>query len=373
MKYQNGSLRKKTRKDGSQVWVFRYRVNGKPAQKTLSVSEYPAVGSVKVQLQALIFSLNDKATMTKTTPFGMVVERFIVEERLREILAQPTGAVTEKDGLAFSTANRYISTFKCHILPRWGTIPIGDIRAIDVLSWIKDLPVAGTTKSGVKALMHYMFEKAMLWEMLEIQRNPIDLVKIKGASIRKKKKVILTPEQFWELHALLPEQIAEMCWFASFTGLRVSELTALRREHIVEGILYPQAACFHGRVGAVKTESSLGEIPLDPAIMERLKLPAEGLLFPTAAGGNHFGGKIQQEVLRPLGRKLWGVDNLGWHSFRHTYRAWHDESGTAIGVQQKLMRHANVSTTMNVYGASAMRSKREANSKVVQMVLGRMA
>jgi hypothetical protein len=33
------------------------------------------------------------------------------------------------------------------------------------------------------------------------------------------------------------------------------------------------------------------------------------------------------------------------------------------------MRHAQIATTMNVYGNSMMESKREANSKVVQMAL----
>jgi hypothetical protein len=33
------------------------------------------------------------------------------------------------------------------------------------------------------------------------------------------------------------------------------------------------------------------------------------------------------------------------------------------------MRHAQVATTMNVYGNAPMATKREANSKVVQMVL----
>lgn len=33
------------------------------------------------------------------------------------------------------------------------------------------------------------------------------------------------------------------------------------------------------------------------------------------------------------------------------------------------MRHAQVATTMNVYGNALMTTKREANSKVVQMVL----
>jgi hypothetical protein len=33
------------------------------------------------------------------------------------------------------------------------------------------------------------------------------------------------------------------------------------------------------------------------------------------------------------------------------------------------MRHAQVSTTMNVYGNAMMESKRDANSKVVRMAL----
>ena len=40
-----------------------------------------------------------------------------------------------------------------------------------------------------------------------------------------------------------------------------------------------------------------------------------------------------------------------------------------MGVQQKLMRHAQISTTMNVYGNALMDAKREANSKVVRMAL----
>jgi len=55
--------------------------------------------------------------------------------------------------------------------------------------------------------------------------------------------------------------------------------------------------------------------------------------------------------------------------FRHSYRAWLDETGAPLGVQQKLMRHANISTTMNVYGGAFMESKRKANTSAVQRVL----
>jgi hypothetical protein len=45
--------------------------------------------------------------------------------------------------------------------------------------------------------------------------------------------------------------------------------------------------------------------------------------------------------------------------FRHTYRAWLDETGAPVGVQQKLMRHAHVSTTMDQYGNASALAKRK--------------
>jgi len=63
------------------------------------------------------------------------------------------------------------------------------------------------------------------------------------------------------------------------------------------------------------------------------------------------------------------LDNVGWHTFRHTYRSWLDDAGAPIGVQQKLMRHADISTTAK-YGDALMESKRKHNSIVVRRALG---
>jgi integrase len=60
--------------------------------------------------------------------------------------------------------------------------------------------------------------------------------------------------------------------------------------------------------------------------------------------------------------------SIGWHTFRHTYRSWLDDTGAPMGVQQKLMRHAQISTTMNVYG-NALMAKRKANTAVVNRIL----
>jgi hypothetical protein len=39
-------------------------------------------------------------------------------------------------------------------------------------------------------------------------------------------------------------------------------------------------------------------------------------------------------------------------------------------VQQELMRHASIQTTMNVYGRAMTETKRHANSQVVGLVFG---
>jgi integrase len=40
-----------------------------------------------------------------------------------------------------------------------------------------------------------------------------------------------------------------------------------------------------------------------------------------------------------------------------------------VGVQQKLMRHADIRTTMNIYGDAATEEMRQAHEKVVRLVL----
>jgi hypothetical protein len=80
------------------------------------------------------------------------------------------------------------------------------------------------------------------------------------------------------------------------------------------------------------------------------------------------GDAIQKDYLRPAGEKI-GLQGMGWHSFRHTYRTLIDDIGTPLGVQQRLMRHADIKTTMNTYGSAFEKTKRRANSRVADLVL----
>ena len=380
-RFQKGSLRRMARKSGADVWEYRYRNHAEPGsplrQITLSTLEFPTETKALIHLQEQVLRINGpKAYRAQTAPtLGLVIDRFLKEERIDDILRQKPGVTTITDGISYSTAAGYRSYIKNHIEPRWARTPLAAVKPLEIAEWLKSLPLSPKTRGQVRALMHLLFEKAMLWELITLQRNPIELVKVKNSTRRQKKPQILAPEKFRDLVALLGEPYKTMAIVAMCTGLRVSEVLALRWEHIDfnAGVMLVQQGVVNGRVGRVKTEASQDEVPLDPgfaAVLEDWKgNRTAGLVFPShITGGCYYAGIIQRQILKPKGEQI-GVVGLGWHTFRHTYRSLLDETGAPIGVQQKLMRHSNVATTMNVYGNSTLKAKQQANSKVVQMVM----
>jgi integrase len=67
---------------------------------------------------------------------------------------------------------------------------------------------------------------------------------------------------------------------------------------------------------------------------------------------------------------LEGRDWAPWHSqFSDTYRCWLDAVGTPIAVQQKLMRHSDIRTTMNMYGTVVTDEMDIAAAKVAGLAL----
>jgi integrase len=64
-----------------------------------------------------------------------------------------------------------------------------------------------------------------------------------------------------------------------------------------------------------------------------------------------------------------GIGLIGTHTFRHSFRSWLDSMGTPIALQQKLMRHSDIRTTMNVYGDVMPDEMRQAHDRLAQRIL----
>jgi integrase len=59
----------------------------------------------------------------------------------------------------------------------------------------------------------------------------------------------------------------------------------------------------------------------------------------------------------------WSCDRKA--TLRHSYRSWLDAVGTGVAVQQKLMRHSDIRTTMNIYEDVVTDEMERAQSKGV--------
>lgn len=81
-------------------------------------------------------------------------------------------------------------------------------------------------------------------------------------------------------------------------------------------------------------------------------------------------GSLRRHQLERVAKIIGLKEGIGWHTFRHTYRSWLDETGAPMKVQQELMRRASIQTTMNIYGRAMTNTKRKANSQVVGLVFG---
>jgi integrase len=121
-------------------------------------------------------------------------------------------------------------------------------------------------------------------------------------------------------------------------------------------------------------------LPLDAAVVSALKnwkletrFPADGdfvFASPSMLGRQPLHGySAQRDVLKPAAIRA-GLSPIGWHSLRHSYRTWLDETGAPISVQKELMRHSTIAMTMDGYGRGVASANREANSRVVGMLLG---
>jgi site-specific recombinase XerD len=60
---------------------------------------------------------------------------------------------------------------------------------------------------------------------------------------------------------------------------------------------------------------------------------------------------------------------IGWHSFGHSLATNLRALGVDIKVAQELLRHASSRTTLDIYTRAVSQQKRNANKKVVAMML----
>ena len=93
-------------------------------------------------------------------------------------------------------------------------------------------------------------------------------------------------------------------------------------------------------------------------------------LFPSprSASGLHGHSSIlMQKVLHPACDNA-KIPRIGWHALRHSYRTWMNSAKITAGTAKDMMRHADIATTMNVYGRTIPAEMREASNAIAGLL-----
>jgi integrase len=245
---------------------------------------------------------------------------------------------------------------------------------LPVEQWLRSLHLAPKSKVHIRSLLHLLYQCARRWELTDT--NPIELVRQKGG--RRRIPRVLTAEQIRLVLEQLSQPYHTMVLIAACLGLRVSEIMGLQwGDFDWENLtVMVQRSVVHARVGDTKTEASFRPLPVDTRLMAPLQElrrrafysgPVDWV-FANDAGRPRWQESILQRRLKPAAVRA-GVGKIGWHTFRHTYSTMLRSIGTDIKVQQELLRHSTIQSTMNVYTQAVSEQKRAANSKVVEMMI----
>ncbi|HEY7097401.1 MAG TPA: site-specific integrase [Terriglobales bacterium] len=286
----------------------------------------------------------------------------------------------EKMPTRSSTSRVYKLWFKKYVLPRWGEQPITNLQPRPVELWLSSLELAPKTRGHIRGLLHILWDYAMWSGAVPVQPNPIALVTVRGTSKRTRKPRSLNVDQFHKLAADLREPFKTMALVSVCLGLRVSELLALKWGDVDwrNSKLNVERGIVNQMVDDVKTDGSRKLMTLVSellAILRTLKQASEfqsdeDWIFasPLKLGRLPYSYTGYWRELQRAGVES-GIGQLGTHAFRHTYRSWLDAVGTPIAVQQKLMRHSDIRTTMNIYGSVVTDEMEKAGSLVAALAL----
>ncbi len=241
------------------------------------------------------------------------------------------------------------------------------------------LSLAPSSKAKLKSILSTLYNHAIRYEWLTF--NPISRVRTSAKRLRDKD--VLTPEEFQRLAEQLSVRDRAMVLLAGSTGLRRSEMIALTWADLDVRTMEVSVlrSCVRNRIGNTKTESSRRPVPLHPLVLSALfNWRAKSLyageadfLFPSIRlkGTRPLSpDSLLKKCIRPaLVRAGVTGKHIGWHSFRHSLATNLRALGIDVKVAQELLRHASCRTTLDVYTRAVSQQKRDATSKLVEMIL----
>ena len=367
-RYQYGCLTKKHHNLSEDIWQFRFYEtlpDGRRARRARivgTVRQYPTRADAIRAIEPFRIWLNMGHRHRRPMTISALIRCYIEQE------------------LPFrrhSTQQSYSSALNRWISAKWGDYLLEQVTPLAVEQWLRSLSLAPKTKLNLRTIFHVIYAHALRWNFTD--RNPIALVRQSGG--RRSIPLTLTVDQIKRLLLQLQEPCRTMVLVAASLGLRASEIMGLQWSDFNwdDSTVLIRRGVVNGRQGDTKTEASRKALPVDSSLVNALLELRGNRISCTKADewvfGNRFGRpRCQQDILRRYIRPAAAracLEKIGWHTFRHSYSTLLRSMGADIKVQQELLRHSTVQSTMNVYTQAVSEQKRIANSAVVNLLFGK--
>lgn len=282
----------------------------------------------------------------------------------------------------------YETQLRNHILPILGKKPLRDIGLAQVQDLVNQRANWISPKTGKKlepeslerivSTLKALFSHARRMDC--ITARPTDGVKL--PKVREKEKPSLTWPQVEVIAAALPEPIATLVLFLTWTGLRIGEAMGLRwarlnltaEPRIEDGQVIPPLTVLvrenfvMGRYQDLKTRKSRRDVPIPKELAQRMAalIGEHGLrtpVFVNASGSapiDHH--NVASRILKPTVKTL-GLPWVSWHTFRHTNASLSEQAGLTVSQRMMILGHSDRRTT-RLYTHADLQSARTALGKI---------
>jgi integrase len=233
------------------AWFFRYYED----QGSKRVHRNVRIGSVRQyphrrDAEKAVLSL--RATINSGVRTPETVDELITHYSKHELTPERK---------AFATIEGHTSYLKLHIVPKWGEYKLSAVRTVAVEAWLDNLPLSPGTRTKIRNIMSAVFTHGIRHEWIAF--NPMS--KVRCSATRLREPDVLTPDEFRSLLPHLALRERAMVMLVGSTGLRRSEMFALRWSDIDLETMQVSVtrAVVRNHFGDVKIPASRKPVPLN--------------------------------------------------------------------------------------------------------------
>jgi len=266
-----------------------------------------------------------------------------------------------QDQWEYSTTLGYISKIKHHIEPNFGHIFVSEFKPSLFKDWgatatkiNSNEPLKGKTKNEVRSILRSAFQELYIDEVID--GNPID--RIKRFKHTQTEPVPFNNDERNKILAQMTGQVRNFYEFAFWTGLRTSELLAIRKCDIdlKRKVIFVRRALVHGREKGTKSKAGERTHELHEKAFSALKAQ---LKLNT--------GSQERIFLNPKTNQPWRDDHAIYHhcwqpavkrsgvKFRTQYNTRHTYASTMLTENRPIawvarqLGHSDITMTLRTY------------------------